>query len=372
VPSLAFFARLRAPRPYPADALARPLPAAWTLAWAAALGVALSTQYLFQPFVWLNWEWTDVLAGWGGIVVDRTLVALAIASATLVASRARSRSRPVRIALLAGGIVAGAAAGEMAVDALDSWSRQPGWDTFALAVLHWSVLAGGIVAMHFMWQRMVAARAQAQAEALRAASLERHIAQARLASLRRQIEPHFLFNTLATIRHLHEARPDDGARVLRRFLDYLHLSAESFERDGNTLAQEIALVRAYLDVIVVRMSGRLRTQYDIPDPLLDCPFPSLVLATLVENAVKHGIAPRPQGGTITVTAERTGDVMQVVVADDGAGFANPLGSGIGLANIRARLRTLYGAQAALTLQGNHPRGVRASVRLPCTPAGASV
>jgi len=205
----------------------------------------------------------------------------------------------------------------------------------------------------------------------RAAIVQRHLVQARLAALRRQIEPHFLFNTLATVRHLHEAEPLVGARVLRRFLDYLRLSADVIERDSNTLGEELALVQAYLDVIAVRMAGRLALRCDVDAAVLDCAFPPLVLATLVENAVKHGIGPRPEGGSIAIIARRAGDDVEVAVEDDGAGFGDTVGSGIGLANVRERLSALHGARATLQLTGRVPHGVRASVLVPWRAAEAA-
>jgi LytS/YehU family sensor histidine kinase len=112
------------------------------------------------------------------------------------------------------------------------------------------------------------------------------------------------------------------------------------------------------------MSGRLDARFDVPEALLRCEFPALALATLVENAVKHGIGPRPEGGTITISARSVDDALEVVVTDTGVGFSGALGPGVGLTNIRARLRTLYGERGRLAIQGNAPNGVRASIRIP--------
>jgi hypothetical protein len=353
-----------------ADSPSAPFPLAATLVWAGAIATAMSTQYLFQPFVWENWPWDEVLAGWLAIVRDRLLLALAIAAAVLVASRLPLRSRLARGLALAMAIAAGAVLGELARVSLDTWNAAPDAGAFVLQVLHWCALAGAVTAMYGGWRTMVSIRARAERDELRVATLERDVAQARLAALRRQIEPHFLFNTLATIRHLHDTRPAEGARVLRSFLDYLRLTKAAFERGTNSLGEESALVRAYLDVVVVRMSGRLTARFAIPDELRRCAFPTLALATLVENAVKHGIGPRPEGGTIEISARRAGDALEVVVADDGAGFGASVGNGIGLSNVRAQLQALHGAHAALTLAGNAPRGVRATVRVPCGSVAA--
>src|SRR5205823_5729174 len=132
--------------------------------------------------------------------------------------------------------------------------------------------------------------------------------------------------------------PAQGARLLAHFVDYLRSAQPAWQGDGNRLGQEIDLTRAYLGVIELRMAGRLAVSFDVPDELRTLPFPPLTLATLVENAVKHGIEPAPAGGTITVVVRHVGDVLEAVVSDTGVGFSGSSGSGIGLANIRARLQ----------------------------------
>ena len=208
----------------------------------------------------------------------------------------------------------------------------------------------------------------AERSALSAAALE-----ARLTVLQAQIEPHFLFNTLANVRRLCEVDPQRGQRMLGSLLDYLRAALPAMRRSSTLLSEEFALVRAYLSVLQHRMGGRLRFDVELSERLADAPIPPLILPTLVENAIRHGLAPLPEGGTITVDAVRDGSQVVVRVADDGAGFKAASGSGVGLANTRARLSALFGGAASLNLRGNEPRGVIAEVRLPylvAAPAAA--
>src|SRR6266850_1088346 len=133
-----------------------------------------------------------------------------------------------------------------------------------------------------------------------------------------------------------------------------------------SLADEIELVSAFLGVQKIRMGARLASSIDVPAPLLEARAPSMMLATLVENAIKHGIGPLAEGGAIRLAAVREGETLVLSVADTGQGFAAASGSGVGLANIRARLGALYGERATLRLEANSPRGVVATVTLPWT------
>jgi LytS/YehU family sensor histidine kinase len=192
--------------------------------------------------------------------------------------------------------------------------------------------------------------------------------------LRRQIEPHFLFNTLATIRRLHETDPERGQQLIGRLFHYMSATLAETPNGRSTLAEEVTLVQAYLEVCASRMSGRLSVLAEVEPGLEAMDFPPLVLATLAENAVKHGVFPQ-DGGTILISARRVGDMVEAAVIDDGVGLSGAGGggsggSGLGLANIAERLRLLYGPRAELQLRANAPRGVCALVRIPA-PAGAA-
>lgn len=335
--------------------------------WSVAVAVAMSTQYLFQPFVWAHWPVDEVLLGWLEVVFDRVLMALCIALALAEVTRLRARRLSTRALLIAAAIVSGAAVGEIAL----LFSGSPGVrrDESAVlgSVIQWTLLALCISGMYYLWARSNNAYAAARASELQRSMIEALRVQTELQSLRHQIDPHFLFNTLATIRRLNETGPRDGAKLLRHLLDYLRSTMPVSARH-TTLGEEVDLVTSHLAIVALRMGGRLAVRFDVPDELRECACPPLTLATLVENAVKHGITPSPNGGTIVVSARRDGDSLELRVEDTGVGMSVPEasfgGTGIGLANTRARLRVLYGDRGSLALAANAPRGVRAIVRLP--------
>ena len=358
---------LAATPPLPATALAalRTLPAPTVLAVSLLVALLLSTEYLFQPFVWHHWPLDEVMLGWLEVLRDRIGVAVMIGLALVAASRVPARALPARSVVLALAIVAGATAGELVLVAAGAH----GGSDDAVAVLgriaRWAVIAFSIGAMWFVWRRGAEAGARAQAVELRLVRLERQATEAQLAALRGQIDPHFLFNTLATVRRLQQIEPERGARLLAHFVAYLRSAWPRADGSRNTLGQEIELTRAYLGVVEQRMQGRLQVRFDVPDELCAQPFPPLTIATLVENAVKHGIGPATAGGAIEVSARCRDGMLEAVVADTGVGFSSAAGgSGIGLANIRSRLTTLYGSAGTLSLQGNAPSGVRAVLRMP--------
>jgi hypothetical protein len=359
------------PRSTADDPVATAEPLRWWLALGcgAVVAAAMSTQLLVQPFVWRNFPWDEVLQAWLELTGQRLAVALPIAALIALASRAPAQSALARAALLVAAILAGALAGEAALVLAGSLDAPPGAAPVLARAAQWALLALSIAALYYLWRRSGMLRAQAQGTELRRARGERELMQAQLQALRSQIEPHFLFNTLATLRRLHQTEPQQGARLLAHFLDYLASTLPRRHQGHGTLGEEVDLVRAYLGMIEVRMAGRLRIELDVPAALHACEFPALTLATLVENAVKHGIGPAPEGGVISVQARRLADArLEVVVADTGVGFSGSGGSGVGLANIRSRLQTLYGAAGALALAANAPRGVRATMRLPCVSA----
>jgi LytS/YehU family sensor histidine kinase len=221
--------------------------------------------------------------------------------------------------------------------------------------------------MFYLWRMSSDANEQLRNETLRRLNTEHQLTNTRLAALRSQIEPHFLFNTLATLRWLQRTEPEAGARMLASFIDYLRRMGPMLERSEVLLGEEIDLMRAYLEVVEMRMGGRLHVAINVPLNLRRARVPPLALATLVENAVKHGISPAQYGGEIAILAHEVAHQLVLSVTDTGVGL-NPGaggGTGIGLSNVCARLSTLYGALGSLRVEANAPTGVRATLRLPC-------
>jgi LytS/YehU family sensor histidine kinase len=145
---------------------------------------------------------------------------------------------------------------------------------------------------------------------------------------------------------------------------YLRAALPTMRASGSTLGREVELVSAYLSILRLRLGRRLEFSFDIPDEARLQALPPMILITLVENAIKHGVAPSPRGGTIEVRAAIREPFLEVEVADTGVGFTGSLGNGVGLANIRARLKGLHGERASLSLRPNAPSGVVATVRVP--------
>ncbi|WP_395703099.1 sensor histidine kinase [Aquabacterium sp.] len=202
------------------------------------------------------------------------------------------------------------------------------------------------------------------------AQLEKQAVDARLALLTAQIEPHFLFNTLANVQALVETGSPRAAEVLKSLIAYLRAALpklhESTATGGMpTLANEVTLVRAYLELMHLRMPDRLQYVVEVPAALQQRRFPSMSLLTLVENAVRHGIDPSEEGGRIEVGGQADADgAWRLWVADSGVGLSENSAPGTGLANLRARLASAFGPAARLELSEQAPHGVRAEIILP--------
>lgn len=213
-------------------------------------------------------------------------------------------------------------------------------------------------------ERDAQARHQALKFELERSELEKQALDARLKLLHAQIEPHFLFNTLANIQELVESGSPRAPEVLRHLIAYLRGAMPRLDDTTARLGDEIALVRAYLELMRMRMPDRLSFEIDVPEDLAAERFPPMALLTLVENAIRHGIDPAEQGGCVTVGARRDGDRLVTTVADTGVGLREHTTPGTGLANLRARLAGLHGARAWLTLREQAPRGVVAEIACP--------
>lgn len=201
---------------------------------------------------------------------------------------------------------------------------------------------------------------------------QKHEASLKLSLLQAQVEPHFLFNTLASVRMLIRQDPAQSEATLDALVAYLRGSIPQF-RDGEArtaslLGHQLDLCASYLEVMRIRTAGRLQHAVEVDASLRDAAFPPMLLITLVENAIKHGIEPKPGPGRVTISATRDGDALHVVVDDDGVGLQPGVGGGLGLANVRAQLDALYGKRATFDLRSRGTGGVRAELRLPMAQA----
>lgn len=225
------------------------------------------------------------------------------------------------------------------------------------------LVVGPLLAMGALYrQRDTEARNQALSFELERSELERQALDARLRLLQAQVEPHFLFNTLANVRALVETGSPQAAPVLRSLIAYLRAAMPRLQGETTRLSDEIALVRAYLELMHLRMPDRLVFHVDLPPELAQLRFPPMALLTLVENAVRHGIDPGEEGGAIEVGGALEDGRVRLWVSDTGVGMTQSMGSGTGLRNLRERLTLVYGPGAELALADNHPHGLRAEIR----------
>ncbi|GCL63445.1 sensor histidine kinase [Pseudaquabacterium pictum] len=247
------------------------------------------------------------------------------------------------------------------------------WSQTAIWSLLFFWLGGGSAL--WGWRREQAGLTGLRREqALRQALLARREAELQLSVLAAQVEPHFLFNTLAGVRSAITTDPARASVMVDRLVDYLRASIPRLRSDGSaqaTLGGQLEMVHAYLGLMATRMP-RLQFSVDAPADLLAAPCPPWMLISLVENAVKHGVEPKIGPALVQVSAQRTasGD-LAITVADDGVGFGGAdtgtSGTGLGLANIRTRLQQMHGGRSSLTLSARPGGGVAATLTLPADP-----
>ena len=202
--------------------------------------------------------------------------------------------------------------------------------------------------------------------------LERTVLEARMEALQAQIEPHFLFNTLASIDQLIQTDPPRASKMQQSLIRYLR-SAMPQMREGSrpTLGQQVKLCSAFLEIMSVRMEGRLQPVVSVPEGLKSAVFPSMMLQTLVENAIKHGLEPKPEGGRLEIDAEIVDGQLAVHVLDNGVGFMPKAEAGVGLANVRERLKALYDGRAELIISVPPAGGTCATIKVPYEIAPAT-
>jgi signal transduction histidine kinase len=280
-----------------------------------------------------------------------------------------------RVAALAAAVVASTSIGLCARIISGTWDLQKDWDALLGMVMYiwprYVILGGMLTVVAELFRREVAStRAAQQAELDRIAS-ERELTAATLQVLQAQIEPHFLFNTLANVRRLYAEHHADGRAMLGSLMRYLEVALPRMRRRETTLGDEADLIEAFLHIQAIRMGARLAFSVDIPRELRAHPVPPMMLLTLVENAIKHGLNPSPDGGRVRVAARVDADRLVLTVADTGVGFASASGSGIGLSNVSARLSSAFGEAAGLALENNELGGATATIALPLAQGGSA-
>lgn len=234
-----------------------------------------------------------------------------------------------------------------------------------------AVEIGVFGAVAWLLTRRDRATAALRREELTRVALDREIAEARVMALQSQIEPHFLFNTLANVRRLLATDRVAGRLMVRQLSQYLRATLPKLRDASSSLGRELALTTAYLSVQKVRMGDRLAVAVDVPARLAAASFPPMMLMTLVENAIKHGLAPMPEGGRITIVADEANACLRVRVMDTGAGIKSMSGAGIGIANTRARLAALFGTSGRLRIGNGEGGGVTATIEIPLRLEGAA-
>ena len=215
------------------------------------------------------------------------------------------------------------------------------------------------------WRRkeyeMLTTALQMQAEQDR---LARQLSEARLRLLQAQIEPHFLFNTLGAVQQLAQTESPRAADLTANLITFLRASLGDMRTEQVSLQSEWKLLEAYLKVMKTRLGPRLEFRLNLPTTLAGICIPSMLVLTLVENAIKHGIEPALRGGRIDVTATQEGDIVRIEVFDTGAGESLPAALGVGLRNLKARVQLTYGQAGSFALQTQEPHGMLATLRLP--------
>jgi signal transduction histidine kinase len=270
-------------------------------------------------------------------------------------------------ALALAGLVLGIALGFTAVPALVGFDLWAQFRSPPVAVLKIAVFLLVAMGANWAWWRARLRRQQLQGEAL----------EARLRLLQGQIEPHLLFNTLANVQSLMDYDPPRAKQMLETFSGYLRAGLSQLRAADSTLEAELEMARGYLALMAIRMEERLCIRIEASDAARAAAMPALMLQPLVENAIHHGLEPKLEGGSVVIEAAVDAGRLHVRVSDDGMGLDTPSrrlrpGAGMALANLRARLHSMFGFDASLTLRAGENGGTDAMLDLPYVPAGEGV
>jgi len=228
-----------------------------------------------------------------------------------------------------------------------------------------ALVFGGTVSYFFYSRAQLKSVGEAaEKERFNRLASEKAVLEYSLKLLQAQIEPHFLFNTLSNILSLIDTEPTKGKSMLIDLIRYLRTSLSRTLPDATTLDQEMETIKAYLNIQKIRLGDRLIFTIDVPDTLTQYPLPPMLLQPLVENAVKHGIEPGIEGGEIRIIASEESKYLRIEVVDTGLGFSSFNASGVGIANVKERIKLIYNEKGRFFLEENKPHGVKAVIEVP--------
>jgi sensor histidine kinase YesM len=261
---------------------------------------------------------------------------------------------------VAGGIAVGLVVGPFILQQFFSISVRP-W--ILQSIISATIICSVVGCLFYSKARLRISNRIIQEERINRLSSEKEALEAKLRILQAQIEPHFLFNTLSNVLSLMDTGPARGKSMLTDLIHYLRISLSRTLPETTTLGQEIDMIEAYLNIQKIRMGKRLNFIIDFPDALQQCPFPPMLIQPLVENAIKHGLEPKTDGGSIIIRAMEMDTLLRIEVIDTGIGFSIYQNPGVGIGNVKERLKLLYGGKGCLTLKENKPSGVQAIIEV---------
>lgn len=337
------------------------------LAAVAGVTLFLSLGVLVSPALLDFFSPVEIALAWLEHLAELAIVATALLASFAVVDEALPRTMPFRLALISALLLALSVVLAALLHAYYAGGFQhlpPALRMFADS-LRWGLPAVFLALIADVHRRALQADTAAHAAELARAQLQQGESEQQLALLQAQIEPHFLFNMLGNLRRLYRTRPQAGAEAIENLMRYLRTALPQLRNRRTSLREEIAAVRAYLDLFQLRMGSQLSFAIDADAELNDAEFPPMLLITLVENALKHGLEPAG-GGRIEVRARRSRNLLEVSVSDDGVGFGETAtsGTGVGLVNAKRQLTARYGDRARLALERLEPRGARATISIP--------
>ena len=338
----------------------------YTFIWNTLLGVFF---FLIAAMVTGRWTWSMLQANF---VVSNCIgyaihFLFLLAGITSIETRILSRGKWAAVfyytLVSTLGVIAGIAlASPIFGWSFAGWFSRPGW--YIVVAVNSFIISLIIGVIYFWRERSLIAEMRLAKERERMAQMEREATLANLRALQAQIEPHFLFNTLANVVGLIHPAPDTAKHMLEQFIAYLRATLAATREQETTLGKEFELMSHFLALLQVRMGDRLKVSIELPGELAGLVLPSMLLQPLVENAIKHGLEPKVEGGTITLRAARKGDLLKLSVIDTGIGFSGATSAGLGLRNVRERVVKLFDGKGSMIIEENLPSGTRVELTIP--------